>query len=75
MSERCILVENRSSWNVRHWKDIGMVTCRKHLQAPRLPSRGCEGKAGILAEHSGGYNLGFIMLVLPQLVLINVNCL
>lgn len=50
------------------WKDIGMVTGRKHLQTARLPSCGCEGKAGILVEHHRGYNLGFIMYVLPQLV-------
>lgn len=40
-----------------------------------LLSCGCEGEVGILVENYGGYNLGFIPYVLPQLVLINVNCL
>lgn len=47
--------------------------CRRYWQTARLPSCGCEGKAGILVEYRGGYNLGFITYVLPQLVLIAYN--
>lgn len=57
------------------WKDTCIIMCRKHLQMAYLPSWSYEGRASILVEPFCGYSSGFIMFLLPQLVLINVNCL